>query len=142
MTASALELTVPAPVLTMPDSVWVVTPLQADTIKEALSRLGILDRWCHVVKGIRLGFDVGICGEPQLLVGGGSPLLHRRVHCKRVRRSPLPWSILPGGAQSPCWSVHRVTSWAGPKARVIHEVETHSRFVLSLPYRTLPCIHA
>jgi hypothetical protein len=40
----------------------VVTPLRVDAIEEALSSRGLLKRWCHVVKGIRFGFDMGIRG--------------------------------------------------------------------------------
>jgi hypothetical protein len=47
------------------DSGRVVTPLLADRIEEVLVKLGLHDRWAHVIAGIRYGFNMGIRAQPK-----------------------------------------------------------------------------
>ena len=48
------------PTLVPTDPRRVVTPLDADRLESELVKLGIQDKWMHVIDGIRYGFDVGI----------------------------------------------------------------------------------
>ena len=48
------------PVLDDSDPRRVVTPLDANGFEDDLRSLGILDRWSHIIEGLRHGFDVGV----------------------------------------------------------------------------------
>ena len=43
-----------------PDPRVVVTPLSPDHTESLLRSLGLYEKWAHIVRGLRAGFDVGI----------------------------------------------------------------------------------
>ena len=63
--ASAEQATTAQPAVTECDPRKVITPLDPSRVEACLRDLGLLEKWAHIVDGLRHGFDVGV-REPVL----------------------------------------------------------------------------
>ncbi len=62
--ASATRATMGPPgVPSASDPRGVTTPLDPDRVESLLRELNLLDKWAHVVEGLRSGFDTGVCTD-------------------------------------------------------------------------------
>ena len=104
----------------------VFTPIDAHKTELLLQSLGLREKWEHVIKGLKEGFDVGIKAPPSHTILFRKPLfiqsrptLHIIILRERGSYRPLLESLLPRGARESYWPLPHLSNRVGAQTQFL-----------------------